>query len=514
MEKNQRSRRKSVFINISTALFSNVILSLVSFFTSRIIKDKLGLDVLGLNGVLTNIISILSLTEMGIGSAISFALYKPLAENDTNMLKAIMRFYKKAYNIVALVILLLGLLILPFIKIIIQSDTFNNYFVYKAYLLFLINSVLSYLLIYKRTLIIADQKNYIVTSCTLVFTTISKVGSLIVVVLTSNYFLFLLVGIVCTVLTNLYISLIANKLYPFLKEKDKIQLDIENKNIIMKKIKALFFHSIGSVIVFGTDNILVSYFSGISDAGRYTSYLTIINMVGTIISIAFANLQDSVGNFLVTSSEDEKYNLFKKLFFLNQSFVLISSVCLLVLMPSFMKIWLGADVLFDNYILYALVISFALTKGRLPLQTVKNAAGLFEQDQWAPIAESIINLLVSIILGKYFGVLGVVIGTITSTFLIPFFVSPVIVFKNIFFKKSISFFLDYFLDVLFIIICYLIVNFITDKFFNLLNCSLLEFFLASIFVFISTSFIWGVLNSYKIEERVLVNKIIGKVFRK
>lgn len=220
------NRKQKALKNIIIAFFSNILIYLLSLFTSKIIKEKLGLDILGLNGVLTNIISILSLTELGVGAAITFALYEPLASQNIELIKSIMAFYKRTYRIIALLVAVIGLLLLPVIPLFIKGSLFSKKYLFIVYLLFLMNSVLSYLLIYKRTLIVADQRNYIVTTVTLFYTYALKIFQLVAVFFTSNYILFLLIQIICTLIYNLIISFICDKLYPFLKAPSK-KLDQE-----------------------------------------------------------------------------------------------------------------------------------------------------------------------------------------------------------------------------------------------------------------------------------------------
>lgn len=510
-EVKEESRKKKSLKNIAMALFSNVVLTVISFFTSRIIKDKLGMDVLGLNGVFANIIAILSLSELGIGSAITFALYKPLAENDTESIKALMGFFKKAYNIIALVVLILGLIILPFTTLIVKSNVFNSTFVYMSYAIFLISSVASYLWVYKRTLIIADQKNYLVTGITLVMNTIVKVGQLLVVIFTANFFLYLLVNFFAIIFTNLYISIVADKMYPYLKDKYPPKLETETQKMIISKTKALFMHSIGTVIVFGTDNILISVFSGVADAGKYTSYLSIVNMIGMFITLIFDNLKDSVGNFMVSKNQEEKYDLFKKLFFLNQSSVYICAICLLVLLPSFIEIWLGADILLSKWVLYAMIASFIISKGRTPIGTIKATAGLFENDKYAPIIESFINLGVSILLGKYLGILGVILGTIISSVCVPFVVQPFVVYKHVFSKNLVLYFLMQLRDVTIFGICLFTVDKITHLIFNFEGINFFAFLLIAGCVFLFTVILWLILNIFSKEEKFYFKLIKEKL---
>lgn len=507
------SRKKQTLKNITVAFFSNVLIYVLSLFTSKVIKEKLGLEILGLNGVLANVISILSLTELGIGGAITFALYEPLAHQNKELIKSIMAFYKKAYRIIATVVAVIGLALLPLVPSFIKSSDFSNRYIFIVYLLFLANSVLSYLLVYKRTLIVADQKNYVVAIVGLIYTYALKISQLLAVFFTSNYILFLVIQIVCTLVYNLVISFVCDKLYPFLKEK-AVKLPQERVQLITKKIKAVFFHSLGTVIVFGTDNILISYFCGITEAGRYTSYLSIINMISSVIVIIFSNLQDSLGNFLVTETKERKKELFHNLFFMNQSLVAMFSVCLLLLLTPFIRIWFGEDTVLPNIVVLAMVFSFYIRQSMLTVGGIKSAAGLFEQDRFVPIYESFVNLIASILLVKKFGIVGIVWGTILSTLLGPFLVQPIILFKHVFTENGFKYFGLYSTYFIRFIIIFGFVNFIFTNLVGFIPKSIFSFLLEAAILFFIVCFCWFVSVAWKKETKYFVELILGKLRRK
>lgn len=507
------SRKKKSLRNIIVALFSNLLIYILSLFTSKVVKENLGLQVMGLNGVLSNVISILSLSEMGIASAICFALYKPLAEDNKDLIKAIMNFYKKAYNIVALIIFVLGLILLFFIPNLITDSSFSKSYIYAVYLLFLSNSVISYICIYKRTLIVADQKNYVLSTISLIYVYVLRISQLLAVYFTSNYILFLIIQIICQILYNTAVNIACNKLYPYIKEPAN-PLPAEIKNTIFVKIKALFWHSLGTVIVYGTDNLLISYFCGISEAGRYTSYLSIVAMITTLIVLVFDNLKDSVGNFLVTESTNEQYKLFNRLFFLNQSLVSICSICLIILLTPFIKIWLGEDTILPSLTVLCMIISFYLSKNNLTIGNIKNAAGMFEQDKFVPIIESIINLVVSIILAKFFGIIGIILGTICSTFLCPFWIQPTIVFKNLFGKNPLIYFVKYLSYLIRTVIIYLIAYYIHNVLIKFEASNFFIFLVDAFVTFAAVSIMWIVSLFWKEETKYFFKLFFSKLKRK
>lgn len=428
------SRTSQSIKNIAMGIGSQLVFSSIAFLIIRLIKINLGLDYLGLSGIFGNIIYFLSLSELGIGVAIVFALYKPLAENDIKLISAIMQFYKKAYRIVAAVVFGIGLVIMFFLPIFVKTVLPMNY-VRFVFILFLTNSSASYLLSYKRNLIYADQKNYIISLYSLIFSAISKVGQLVIFILTNSFVLYLVFDILCTVGLNISLSRKADKLYPYLKDKCSETVPVEVKDMLMIKIKAMFFHSVGSFCIFGTDNILVSFFEGLAIVGIYGSYAKIVSLVNAIIQNITNGVASSVGNFLVVKSVDEKYELFEKIEFIYSVIAIFTSTCLMELLNPFVNWWLGEDALLPKYVVCLISLNAFLGFMRTPIGVVKNAAGLFEQDKYAPIIESVINLVASVLLARIIGLTGIIVGTTISTVAVPLWVGPVVVYKNIFLRK-------------------------------------------------------------------------------
>lgn len=503
------SRKKKSLKNIAVALISNVLIYVLSLFTSKVIKENLGLQVLGLNGVLSNIISILGLSEMGLNSIITFALYKPLAENDKESIKSLIHFYKKAYRIIACIVLIIGLILLPFIPTFIRDSAFSKTYIYIVYLLFLGSSVSSYLFVYKATIITADQKNYILTTASLIFTYSLKISQLLVVIFTSNYILFLSVQILLVLIYNIIISKITDRLYPFLKEKAE-KLDQATYQLIITKVKALFISSIATIVLTSTDNILISFFCGVTVAGKYTSYLSLITMISTFITLIFENIRNSIGNFLVTESVDSKKTLYKRLFYANQTLVSICSLCLYFLLSPFITMWLGDDVLLSNQVVFFMVLNFYLQKNRLVTEILRSTAGLFEQFKILPLFEASINLLVSLILGKFLGLTGIILGTIISYLLIPFWVHPFVVYKHIFaenIKEYYKTYLKYFIKTL---ILYVIISYITKNFLAISDTNFLSFILYAFILFLSVSIAWIILSFRNPDQKYFINLFISK----
>lgn len=451
-------RTKNSIKNVIAAMLSNIITIVIGLIAQAVFIKILGIEYLGLNGLFTNIISMLGIVELGLGNAIIFNLYKPLASNDTETIKSLMKFYKKSYILIASVVLIIGLVIIPFLPLLIEKVTVNINIV-GIYLLFLIDIVCSYLLSYKRSIFYADQKNYYVNIIHIGYTILLNLSQLVILFFTKNYYLYLAIKIIIRLIENLIITTLANKKYPYLLERNIKNIDKRIEKDIFTKVKALFFHKIGGFIVLGTDNILISKYLGLAVVGLYSNYYMIINAVQTLFSQALVALTPSVGNLLVKENKNKTFEVFKKIRFMNFWIATFTSVCILNMMQQFITIWIGEEYLLADVVLIVLVFNFFQKMMRNTYQTFKEAAGIYYEDRFVPLFESIINIVASIILVKIIGLPGIFLGTIISGFVLWFYSYPKYVYKKLFDRKII----DYLKETISYILLFVIIAFITFK---------------------------------------------------
>ena len=508
------SRKKNSIRNLTVAIICQAIGLVISFISRIIFLKVLGNEYLGLNGLFTNILSILSLAELGIGEAIIFGLYKPLANRDNNKCMMYMQFYRKVYTIVGIVILFAGLAITPFLNVFIKDmpDIGNIPFIYN---LFVINSSVSYFFSYKRNLIIADQKKYIATIYRYVFFFLLNTSQIIYLLIKKDFIGFLALQIVYTLIENLAISKKANKMYPYLMKKERIPLDYESKESIIKNTKALLMHKIGGTAVTATDNIILSSFVSVSAVGIYSNYFLITNALNIITSQIYTSITASVGNLVATNDEEKQLNIFNKIDFLCFWIQCFISCCLLSLFNPFITVWLGSNYLFSFEIVLVIVINFYIFGMRKSVITFKEASGLFTMDRWKSIIEGIINLVVSIILVKKIGIIGVFLGTFISSILTCVWIEPYVLYKYGFNKSPIIYFKKYLLNFLiFIIICgfnYILCNIINPS--NLLLGFIIKLIISIIIPNIILITIFHKSENYKYFEKTILI-IIKKVFCK
>ena len=437
------SRVKNSIINFSVALVGQGIGLIVSFIARIFFIRILGGEYLGLNGLFTNILTVLSLAELGVGNAIIYSLYKPIAENDTEKCKSLMRLYKRFYTIIGIVVLVAGALVTPFLDVFIKEmPQINN--IEIIYLLFVLNTSVSYFFSYKRNLIIANQSKYIATIYRYVFYVLLNVAQIIYLVVTKEYLGFLILQVLFTFLENVFVSRKAEKMYPYLKEKNVSKLDEETKKSITTNVKALMLHKIGYIVVSSTDNIILSAIVGLNAVGIYSNYYMITNAINIIAGQVFNAITASTGNLCAVESVEKQKQVFKNINFLNFWIFSFATICLLILFNPFIEIWVGSEYLLPMSVVIVLAINFYMAGVRNCILTFREAKGLFYKDRYKSVIEALINLVVSIILAKQFGILGVFIGTTISFVLTCLWVEPYILFKDGFKSKPKEYFLDYF----------------------------------------------------------------------
>ena len=437
--------------NIKKNLIFNVIKFVaqlvLQFLLRTVLIYTMGVEYLGLNGLFTNIFSFLNLAELGIGSAIVFSMYKPIADGDIEKVKSLQAIYKKFYGIIAIIVLVLGAIITPFIEFFISGGVEADINVYILYIMYLVNTLVGYLCAHKRSLLFAYQRNDIEskirTMCLIGMTIIQ----ILIVWLTKNYYLYFAITIVFTIIECIWIYLVANKKYPEINGKAE-SLDKETKKEITKNVAALSLHKIGASVVFSTDNILISSFLGVVVLGAYSNYYMITSALVSVFTVLKNALAASIGNLVASTDSEYAYKRFKLVNFIFSFLSAFTAVCLLVLFQPFIEKWTGGgEYLLEFSTVIIIVISYYLSRMRTAVLLYKDAAGLFWKDRWKPVIESVVNLVASIVLVQIIGLNGIFIGTILSTVVGPLWIEPMVVYKHYFKKPLKNYFLRYLMDV-------------------------------------------------------------------
>lgn len=440
------SRMKNSVRNIGFGFIYKILALLLPFISRTIIIHYLSIQYVGLTSLFTSILSMLNLAELGVGSAIVFNMYYAVAQDDKNLICALLKFYKKVYQIIGVIILVVGLLITPFLGNIISGETPKDVSIFALYFIYLLNTVLTYFLFaYKNCLFIAYHRNDMISKISTVVLVLQNIIQIVFLTITKNYYLYIIWMVVGTILNNLLINYISGKEFKGYIPKGELEKSIISD--IVKKVKALFLYKIGGVVLTSVDSIVISMFIGISTLGKYNNYYFIITSLFAFLAIFYDSIRPGIGNSLVVESKDKNLKDFFRLFLLNGWLVGWCTVCLLCLYEPFMELWVGESLTFPLSIVILFSLYFYIWKMMEIVNVFKEAAGMWEYDKYRPIVASIINLILNIVLVQNVGIYGVLLSTIISIIIVIFPWSTVVLFRY-FFKENrkdmVKYFVKYF----------------------------------------------------------------------
>ncbi len=440
------SRTKNASRNIVWGVIEKIIVLIIPFITRTILIKTLGAEYLGLNSLFTSILSVLSITELGLGTAIVFSMYKPIAEDDDDTVCALLNVYRKIYNVIGVIILVAGLAVLPFLPYFIKGSYPAGINIYILYLIYLVNTVIGYFLFaYKGALFSAYQRNDVASKRRMIISLCTSLLQIALLIFTRNYYVYIVVIPLSTVATNLANAYIAKKMFPDIVCRGSISSEM--KAGIKKRISGLVLFKIYNVIFTSVDTIVISAFLGLTPLAIYNNYYYIQTTIVGFLTILTASITAGVGNKMVTDSPDDNYIDFKKFTFANGWLCSWCSICLLCLYQHFMQWWVGPELLFPVDTMILMVLYFLLPRITTMTYTYREAAGLWWEDRFRPLVSTVVNLVVNIILVKYIGMNGVIISTLLCTIFINVPWGTIILFKN-YFKRSPA---EYFMKIMFYI---------------------------------------------------------------
>jgi O-antigen/teichoic acid export membrane protein len=455
------------FKNFAYGVSGQIVNNVLGFVLRTIFIQQLGLYYLGIGSLFTSILMIFSLAELGIGTAIFVFLFKPLAEKDEDQINALINFYQKIFRSIGITIAVVGLILLPFLEYIIKGETQVEH-LNLIYLLFVANSSISYFFSYYRALITADQKEYVAFNNSNVFLFIQYLVQILILLLTSNYLLYLSITIVFSFISNFNLSILVKRRYPFLSERKKFNLDRTYKKRIFKGMLSMMSHKVGRVVLLGTDNILLASYVGVYWVGLYSNYLMIINIVNTLIHKVFASISASIGNLDEADGKEKGYKVFKTVIFVGFWLFGFAAISIFIIINPFINLWLGEKYLLDPQIVLVIVISLFLTGMSTITKDYVTLTKLFNITKYKPWFEVAINLSISIILVNEIGMIGVFIGTILSNLLTGFWVDPYVLYNHRFKRKVITYFVNYILHTFLVVLCGVITYFLASLYTNII----------------------------------------------
>lgn len=427
-------RTKNAARNIVWGVIEKIIAIILPFTTRTILIKVLGAEYLGLNSLFTSILQVLNISELGISSAIVFSMYKPIAEDNNELLCALLNLYKKIFIVIGTIILVAGLVIVPFLPNLISGENHTDVNIYVVYLIYLSNTVLSYYLFaYKQALFSAFQRNDLMSKRSTIVSFFASSLQIVFLLLFKNYYIYVLVIPLATILTNILNAVIANKIYPQIQCRGKVP-ENEIKGI-KKRVVGLISYKIYGVVYTSVDVIVISAFLGLVPLAIYNNYFYVQSAILGFLAIITSSITAGVGNKMITNSKEDNYKDFMNFTFANGWIVSWCAVCLTTLYQHFMRTWVGDDLTFPFSIMILFVLYFYLSRVTNMTFTYRAAAGLWWEDRFRPLVLTAVNLFLNLVLVRIIGMYGVLLSTVFCTVFISVPWGTIILFKK-YFEKS------------------------------------------------------------------------------
>ena len=414
-------------------ILSQIVVCVLSLFSRRVMIDTIGVEGVGLNAFLTSIITMLSLAELGIGTAIVYHMYMPLANGDTVQIKRLMNFYKTAYRAIAAAILVLGLILLPFMPKMAGDTSYSKGYISLIFVLFLLQTTSSYFFTYKRSLLSADQKQYVITLFDLGYKIFTVVLGIAVLKLTRELAYYLILLIISTVGENVFLSKKVDTMYPYILEKSE-KLPKKECIEIARDVKNIFIAKLSAVVTTSTDSILINVMVGTVQTGLYSNYNIILSTLSSAVNQFASSMRGSIGNLVASETKEHIERVLSRLLFIMFLIGSFCACCLTGLIDPFIALAFGKNLTLGRLTVYVCIFNLYMTAVEIPVWSMVTASGLFKADKYISLLGTAVNLLVSYFLGKSLGMAGILIGT-SCTFVIKFTLK-IILFYNKFLKLS------------------------------------------------------------------------------
>ncbi len=425
------TRTEKSLKNSRVALIFSVPTFIITFFSRKLFIDSLGAELLGLNTTITNILQFLNLAEMGIGVAVSFTLYKPLFDKDRVAVNEIVSVQGWLYRRIAMVVMAASVVLMCFFPLIFQKSTLPLWYAYTTFLIFLFGALLGYYVNYKQIILSANQENYKITYSYESINIVKRVVQLLVLLLPSNsYIWWLVVEFIFTIIASITLNMAIKRANPDLKASVKLGRKVKSKyGIIIAKVKQLFAHKIGSFVLLQSQPLIVYAFTSLTLVAYYGNYLLIIAGLIMVNRALFSGIASGVGNLV--SSDDKRLilKIFDELYTARFIFGTAISLSVFYIAPDFISLWLGEEYILDNITVSLMLTTYFISVIRLTVDEYIYAYGLFS-DTWAPIAEAVLNISLSVLFGYFWGLNGVLVGSTVSSVLIILCWKPYLLFTS------------------------------------------------------------------------------------
>lgn len=476
----QKTRTEYSVLNVLTGLGGYAVNTIIGLICRMVFTRTLSAEYLGISGLFTNILSMLSLAELGIGSAIVYALYKPLAVGDKDKIASLVKFYGQCYRIIGIIVGVIGLALMPFLKFLIEEPNIKES-IYLIYGLYLFNSASSYFFSYRSSLIMAAQQNYIVTATNYVVTICQSILQIIWLLATREYIGYLIIQFAGILIYNIVISHIAKKKFPYIVSKDIKPLEKTERNGLIRNVRALIIWKLSGLLVNSTDNIIITHFGSLAAVGLSSNYTLLSTTLNSLLNQIFNGITASVGNLNAIESKGKKLQMFNILNLANFWFFGWAAIGIFVVSSDIVHLLFGESYVLPLNIPFVIALNFYMVGMQNAVWTYKNTMGLFRQGRYLLIVTAAINLVCSMWLGKIWGLFGILFATAISRALTNTWYDPYAVFKYGLEVKVSIYYRKYCLYTLILVftagVCYFICSFVR---FSLLMNVILKFLICCI----------------------------------
>lgn len=438
--------------NMATGVLGHAVTLILQFVYRTIFIQTLGVTYLSVNGLFANILTIFSFAELGIGQAIIFGLYKPIRDNNIPKIQAYMELYRKTYMAIGTAIMCLGIAFIPILPLLLKSSADGIENLYVIYLLFVLESGVSYFFSYRQSFLSACQKQYVLNLTGCVFSLLREGLRILIIVTTRQYLPVLAFSVAWTIIQNVWLARKIGRLYPYIRNTRHAKLPKEEHISVFKNIKALLIYKVGTLALNSTDNIIITTVVGLNWVGLYSNYQVLVTSVSAFISILFSSLTASIGNLNAGDDVHQKKRIFNVTNLATFWIYAISSVCFMVALTPTITVWLGEAWALD--FATVIIISLNIYIGGMLFApfNYRQTMGLFVYGKWRPIVSAVINVVVSIILGKVWGLKGVLAGTAIARLTTNVWFDPYIVYKKGFHESPTEYYIQYLLFALLLIV--------------------------------------------------------------
>ncbi len=430
--------KKKALINIGTSVIFKLLLLVVSIFARRYLVNILGTEATGIYSLYISIIGFLSIAELGIGTAITFSMYKPIVEGDKDLVSGLYHLYKKAYSIIFILMLIIGVALTPFLPYMMknQTGTFN---IYITYLIFLSGTLVTYFYAYKTSFINAHLDNYVTTTILSVGKIFEAILQIIVLLTTKSFVLFLSTILIANIFQWIATQIVFKYKYSHLINKNK-DISVEVKEDVVKKTKAMFFHKIGGHLGNSIDGVVISAFVGISLLGIFSNYTMIATTMIGILSLIFTSIISIIGHSYAKSTKEIYHRQFKPIYLINYIIALIFFLGFYATIDNVIAIIYGKELLISHNIVFIITLNYFIVFMRRATLSFRDASGLFYNDRYKPLITGVVNLILSLIFVFIWGIVGVLLATIIANLFIAQIVEAYVLYKHGFEKSPKKYF--------------------------------------------------------------------------